>query len=119
MLGHLVESEEDQEEDDDNKIAIEIAQSFGPSSNYFKSYLVRTIFEFVTATILLIYFCYAGFHVFHEDKQEVLYCPVGQHFYQCAGHPKEFYKYVFYISVGNTERLLLHKAPPSDNFTCN
>ena len=91
------ENEEDQNEDD-NKIAIEIAQSFGPSSNYFKSYLIRTIFEFVTATCLLVYFAYSGFHVFNTDE-EFLYCPVGQHFYQCAGHPQEFYKYVFYIST--------------------
>ena len=91
------ENDEDQTQDD-NKIAIEIAQSFGPSSNYFKSYLIRTIVEFLTATCLLIYFAYSGFHVFNTDE-EFLYCPVGQHFYQCAGHPQEFYKYVFYIST--------------------
>ena len=98
LLDDKESSEEEENTDiDENKIAIEIAQSFGPNSNYFISYLLRTLAEFLTSSILLFYLFYFGLNSFNTE--DFIYCPVGEYHYQCAGHPKDFYEIVFYITI--------------------
>uniref|UniRef100_A0A0K2TQZ0 Uncharacterized protein n=1 Tax=Lepeophtheirus salmonis TaxID=72036 RepID=A0A0K2TQZ0_LEPSM len=90
----------DEKEYDDsvnNRTAIEVLHSFTSNSNYFASYMVRTIIVTILASILLIWLISMGIPSMQKD--EFIYCNVHGFHYECAGHPQEFYMYVLLITV--------------------
>merc|ERR1711981_1410172 len=53
---------------EDSRSTIEVSHSFSSSDNYFLSYVVRTIIEFVVATFLLTWLCGYGLPQISKDK---------------------------------------------------
>ena len=82
----------------DDKLAFEISQSIGKSSNYFKSYLTRTVFELMTAAGLLVWLLVRGFYSLNQDN-EYLICEIGKVHYHCAGEPLKFYLYILIATL--------------------
>ncbi len=97
-------------------MAIEVAHSFSNSSAYFVSYLIRTVSELLVRTIvddkrlvlfdssfvqvaiaLLAWLMVYGFPIIQKD--EFIYCPVHDYYYECAGHPQQFYMYVLFVTI--------------------
>ncbi|XP_059093756.1 uncharacterized protein LOC131888834 isoform X2 [Tigriopus californicus] len=74
---------------ENSKIALEVSHSFSRGSNYFLSYLLRTLCEFIVATGLLAWLVWRGFPSI--QKEEFIYCDVHGFHYECAGHPQQFY----------------------------
>ena len=82
---------------EDTRGAIEVSHSFMSSSNYFLSYIVRTISEFVVAAALLIWLIVKGLPSIQRD--EFILCDVYEYFYECAGHPQQFYMYTLFVAI--------------------
>lgn len=82
---------------ENSKIALEVSHSFSRGSNYFLSYLLRTLCEFIVATGLLGWLIWRGFPSI--QKEEFIYCDVHGFHYECAGHPQQFYMYVLFMVI--------------------
>jgi len=82
---------------EDSKLAFEVAQSFSQSSNYFVSYLVRTISELLVATGLFVWLLISGIPTIQDE--ESIYCPISEFYYHCSGHPQRFYFYVLLTTM--------------------
>eukprot|EP00095_Tigriopus_kingsejongensis_P004020 maker-scaffold5_size1054832-snap-gene-1.15 protein:Tk04020 transcript:maker-scaffold5_size1054832-snap-gene-1.15-mRNA-1 annotation:"leucine-rich repeat-containing protein 8e" len=82
---------------ENSKAALEVSHSFNQSSNYFLSYLLRTLIEFLAASFLLAWLIWRGFPSI--QKEEFIYCDVHGYHYECAGHPQQFYMYVLFMVI--------------------
>jgi len=76
---------------------IEISQTFHGKSDFFRSYVLRTIMEVVLGLLMLAWLCVYGLQ---ETLEEPYFgCNVYGYWYNCAGHPIAFYFYILCISI--------------------
>ena len=72
-LSHLYQwkkSDENDEAIDHDKLAYSVSKGFGTSSNYFKSYLTRTIAELIISTGLFVWLIIRGYEpLFGENNR--------------------------------------------------
>ena len=103
---------------------VEVRQSFKNHSTFFKSYLVRTIFEFLFSLIISLYLALTGISelnnwnnlglqertelirslevedLIHVKREKVrVFCDVHGTWYECSGVPTQFYLYVLMVSL--------------------
>jgi len=78
---------------------IEISHRFSKKSNYWMSYMVRTISELVVALALLTWMIVIGLvpRVYNIDN--VIPCDVYGNWYECSGHSEEFYYAVLIFTL--------------------
>ena len=71
-LSHLYQlknkSDENDEAIDHDKLAYSVSKGFGTSSNYFRSYLIRTIAELLISTGLLVWLIIKGYEPFFGEN---------------------------------------------------
>jgi len=83
---------------DGSRHAIEISHRFSKKSNYWLSYMVRTISELTIALALFTWMMVIGIpRMFNYDN--VIPCDVYGHWYECAGHSEEFYNAVLIFTL--------------------
>ncbi len=80
-----------------SKTALEVSQSFEGSRSYFLSYLLRTVVEFVLAGVLFGWLLLNGLPII--EREEFIYCNVYGYWFECAGHPQQFYMYVLFVTL--------------------
>ena len=61
-------SDENDEAIDHDKLAYSVSKGFGTSSNYFRSYLIRTIAELLISTGLLVWLIIKGYEPFFGEN---------------------------------------------------
>ena len=61
-------SDENDEAIDHDKLAYSVSKGFGTSSNYFKSYLIRTIAELFISTGLFVWLIIKGYEPFFGEN---------------------------------------------------
>lgn len=103
---------------------VEVRQSFKNHSSFFKSYLLRSVFEFLTSLLITLYLLVSGIselnnwnHLGLQEKAQLirnlhveefihvkndkarLFCDVHGSWYECSGVPTQFYLYVLLLSL--------------------
>ena len=82
---------------EDSRSAIEVSHSFSDKSNYFLSYVVRTVAEFMVSVALFTWLAYSGVQGIKSDQ--FILCDVYGAYYECAGHPQQFYMYILMAAL--------------------
>ena len=72
--------------------ALEVAHSFREKTNYFLSYLLRTVLAQVVAVLLTVFLIMSGKPIFFAHSQ-VIPCNVHGYLYECSGVPMRFYMF--------------------------
>ena len=80
-----------------SKLAFEISQSLGNSTNFYLCYLTRNILEIVVALALLIVLVIFGLPAIQNEQ--FIFCDVGTFWYHCAGHAPQFYFFVLIATL--------------------
>merc|ERR1739848_395211 len=82
---------------ENRKDVIEISQTFLKKTDFYRSYVARTVMEAVLALIMLSWLCVYGLE---ETLEEPYFkCEVYGYWYECAGHPIKFYFYILLVSI--------------------
>ena len=88
---------------DGSRHAIEICNRFSKKSNYWMSYLSRTIAELLVALVLLGWVTSYGLpHIADLNSvwwDTVLPCDVYGHMFECSGHPQQVRQQIFLKSM--------------------
>jgi len=79
---------------DGSRHAIEISNRFSKKSNYWVSYVVRTVSELIVAGVLFGSVLALGLPSLFNGEGGVLPCNVYGHMFECSGHPKSFYEII-------------------------
>ena len=82
---------------DDTVKTVEVRQSFKEQGNFYKSYFIRTVFEFLVGAGLTAYLGLTGKFEIQQDFNII--CDVHNHFYECSGVPSQFYLYILFIAL--------------------
>ena len=81
---------------EDRRRVIEVSHSFTSSHNLYTSYMVRTILELFLSFGMLGYLAGYGFPLLVTSK--LIKCDVYGKFYECVGHPQNFY--IIVLGIG-------------------
>ena len=94
---------------DADKLAYTVSQGLGSSSNYFRSYLIRTIAELLISLALFIWLIIGGTHPLFGMPERApgsailgtkfLLCDIAGYWYQCTGVPFQFYTIVYLTAL--------------------
>ena len=94
---------------DADKLAYTVSQGLGSSSNYFRSYLIRTIVELLISLALFIWLIVGGTNpIFGNPERspgsaifgtKFVLCDIKGLWYHCAGLPFQFYMIVFIAAL--------------------
>jgi len=100
---------ENDEAIDHDKLAYSVSKGFGTSSNYFRSYLIRTIAELIISTGLFVWLIIRGYEpLFGENNRsqgnsifgtKAVLCEIGDFWYHCTGIPFQFYLIIFLAAL--------------------
>ena len=82
---------------DDTVKTVEVRQSFKEQGNFYKSYMVRTLCEFVVGVSLSAYLWLTGIIEIQQDFNII--CQIHEYFYECSGVPTQFYLYILLIAL--------------------
>merc|ERR1719400_219825 len=101
--------DENDEAIDHDKLAYSVSKGFGTSSNYFRSYLIRTIAELLISTGLLVWLIIKGYEPFFGENNrsqgnailgtKAVLCQIGDFWYHCTGLPFQFYLIIFLAAL--------------------
>ena len=107
--GNNDEKTKEEEIMDADKLAYTVSEGLGSSTNYFRSYLIRTIAELLISFSLFIWLIFGGFEpLFGANDQapgsaifgtKVVLCNIGNFWYHCAGLPFQFYTIIFIAAL--------------------
>ena len=73
--------------------ALEVSHSFREKSNFFTSYLVRTLLALVVPAVLLAFLSLSAKPIIEQVNGSVMPCTVHGYKYECAGIATDFYMY--------------------------
>ena len=74
---------------EDRRCVIEVSHSFTNRHNLYTSYMFRTVLELLLSVLMLIFLSGYGFPLLLTSK--FIKCNVYGKFYECVGHPQNFY----------------------------
>merc|ERR1711971_231953 len=114
--GEEDDKEKDGEDEDENieamehnKLAYSISKGHGSSSNYFRSYLIRTIAELLISTGIFSWLIIKGYEPFFGDNDnspgsaifgtKAVLCNIDVFWYHCTGIPFQFYLIIFMVAL--------------------
>ena len=76
---------------------VEVRQSFKEHGNFYKNYMIRTLFEFLVAAGLTSYLWLTGIIEIQRDLNPI--CKIHKTNYECSGVPTQFYLYVLVFAL--------------------
>ena len=76
---------------------VEVRQSFKEHGNFYKNYMIRTLFEFLVAAGLTTYLWLTGIIEIQRDLNPI--CKIHKTNYECSGVPTQFYLYVLFFAL--------------------
>ena len=74
---------------EDRRCVIEVSHSFTNRHNLYTSYMFRTVLELILSCGMLCFLSYYGFPLLLTNQ--FIKCNVYGKFYECVGHPQNFY----------------------------
>ena len=74
---------------EDRRCVIEVSHSFTNRHNLYSSYMFRTVLELLLSLVMLSFLSGYGFPLLLTSK--FIKCDVYGKFYECVGHPQNFY----------------------------